>query len=140
MGGNAVVNKALDTFWTDLNDGPASPYSYWDNQFEYALPWEYNFTGEPWKTQQLVNRIRTQLYLDAPAALGDNDDLGATSSMGVMTMLGMFPEYISTADVPAAQPLSGAEPRVKSMAPTVNAGPGNHGLFHGPPLSLSDWT
>ena len=104
MAGNAAVNKALDTFWTDFNDGPASPYSYWDNQFEYALPWAYNFTGAPWKTQQLVNRIRTQLYLDAPAALGDNDDLGATSSMGVMTMLGIFPEYISTAGVTLNSP------------------------------------
>ncbi|WP_369390348.1 GH92 family glycosyl hydrolase [Streptomyces sp. CG1] len=105
MGGNKAVNPTLDTFWTDLNDGPGSPYSFWDNQFEYAYPWNYDFTGEPYKTQALVHRIRTQLYLDSPQhSEGDNDDLGATASMGVLTMLGFFPQYTSTADVTLNSP------------------------------------
>ncbi|MFB8182746.1 GH92 family glycosyl hydrolase [Streptomyces sp. NPDC055966] len=105
LGGNKAVNPTLDTFWTHLNDGPGSPYSFWDNQFEYAYPWNYDFTGQPYKTQALVHRIRTQLYLDSPQhSEGDNDDLGATASMGVLTMLGFFPEYTSTADVTLNSP------------------------------------
>jgi predicted alpha-1,2-mannosidase len=100
MGGKAATNQQLDTFFTDLNDGSGSPYSFWADEYEYAVPWAYDYTGEPYKTQQVVNQIRSQLYTDNPmGSEGGNDDLGAMSSMGVMTMLGMSPEYISTADM-----------------------------------------
>lgn len=104
MGGNTAVNSALDTFWTKLNDGSGSPFAFWDNQFAYETPWSYDFTGAPYKTQQLVDRIRTQLYLNSPAGEGDNDDLGATASMGVLTMLGFYPMYIANADVTLNSP------------------------------------
>ena len=53
----------------------------------------YNYTGQPWKTQEVANRVRTQLYQDAPKYLDNNDDLGAESSNLVWSMLGFYPVY-----------------------------------------------
>jgi putative alpha-1,2-mannosidase len=92
LGGNATVNPLLDSFFTNLNDGSGKG-ALMTNEFELGAQYWYNYTGEPWKTQDVVNRMRTQLYQLQPGYVPNNDDLGALSSQEVWSMLGMFPVY-----------------------------------------------
>jgi predicted alpha-1,2-mannosidase len=96
QGGPSVVNPALDAFFSKLDDFQG-PSAFLTNEFELGTPYWDNYTGEPWKTQEIVNRIRTTLYHDAPGFLDNNDDLGAMSSALVWSMLGMYPDYPGSA-------------------------------------------
>ncbi|GAA1965918.1 GH92 family glycosyl hydrolase [Catenulispora subtropica] len=105
MGGGAAVAKQLDTFFTKLDEGPPSPYAFMGNEFDYGVPWLYDYTGTPWKAQQVLNRIRTELYTDDPKqSMGGNDDLGTTSALGAFAMLGMYPETPGSADMALNSP------------------------------------
>lgn len=95
MGGPSVARPALGAFFAKLNDYEG-PCALMTNEFELGAPYWNNHTGEPWKTQEIVNRMRTQLYHDAPKfmdGVDTNEDLGALSSQLVWSMLGMFPQY-----------------------------------------------
>jgi predicted alpha-1,2-mannosidase len=95
-GGATVANPALDAFFSKLDDYQG-PRAFITNEFELGSEYWNNHTGEPWKTQEIANRIRTQLYHDAPNFLGDNDDLGAMSSALAWGMLGVYPDYPGSA-------------------------------------------
>ena len=92
MGGAAVVNPLLDSFFSKLDDLSGSS-ALMANEFELGSQYWDNYTGQPWKTQDIVNRIRTQTFADAPEFIDNNDDLGALSSQLVWSMLGLFPDY-----------------------------------------------
>jgi predicted alpha-1,2-mannosidase len=96
MGGASVVTPLLDSFFTILDD-PNGCGARLTNEFDHGVQYWNNFTGHPWRTQEVVNRVRTQLYRDSPAFIGDNDDLGALSSQLVWSMLGMYPDYPGSA-------------------------------------------
>jgi len=91
MGGNTVVTQRLDTHLTQLNAGESSIYAYLGNEPELEVPWEYDFAGAPWRTQEVARRA-VQLYGNSPGAVPGNDDGGAMSSSVVWGMIGMFPE------------------------------------------------
>jgi predicted alpha-1,2-mannosidase len=96
MGGPTVANPALDAFFSKLDDYQG-PSAFITNEFELGSEYWNNQTGEPWKTQEIANRIRTQLYHDAPNFLDNNDDLGAMSSALAWGMLGVYPDYPGSA-------------------------------------------
>jgi predicted alpha-1,2-mannosidase len=96
MGGATVVNPLLDAFFSNLDDSSGNG-ALMSNEFELGAQYWQNDTGEPWKTQDIVNRLRTQLYTDAPKLIDNNDDLGALSSQLVWSMLGIFPDYPGSA-------------------------------------------
>jgi predicted alpha-1,2-mannosidase len=92
MGGAAAVNPMLDAFYSNLNDttGKGALFS---NEFELGAQYWDTYTGQPWKTQDVANRLRTQVYTDTPSYMNNNDDLGALSSQLVWSMMGLFPAY-----------------------------------------------
>ncbi|MDP4183808.1 MAG: GH92 family glycosyl hydrolase [Bacteroidota bacterium] len=51
----------------------------------------YNFAGAPWKTQEMVNRIKNTLYSDKRDGLCGNDDCGQMSAWYVFGALGFYP-------------------------------------------------
>ena len=105
MGGGKAVQKQLDTFFTQLDQGPPSPYAFLGNEPDMGVPWLYDWAGAPWKAQKIVNDVRTQIFTDDPkTSLGGNDDLGTTSAQGVFSMLGMFPEAAGSADMALNSP------------------------------------
>jgi putative alpha-1,2-mannosidase len=55
-------------------------------------PWIYCFLGRPYKTQQVVHRVLTELYSSKPDGYPGNDDLGEMSSWYLWGALGMYPE------------------------------------------------
>jgi predicted alpha-1,2-mannosidase len=91
MGGDSKAVSRLDAFFTELNAGPESPYAFMGNEPCEGDPWEYDYAGAPARTQEVVRRIQTQLFCDAPDGLPGNDDAGALSSWYVFSALGFYP-------------------------------------------------
>ncbi len=105
MGGNQNVVSRLNNFFKQLNAGPTSAYAYMGNEPNEPSPWEYDFAGQPWQTQNTVRRVITQLYTPTPNGLAGNDDLGEISSWYVWGALGMFPEYPGAGNLVLGSPL-----------------------------------
>jgi predicted alpha-1,2-mannosidase len=91
LGGRQAAADRLDRFTTELNVGPNKPYLWAGNEPNFGVPWLYNYVGQPWKTQQLVDRMRSELFGPTPSGEPGNDDLGALSSWYVWAALGMYP-------------------------------------------------
>ncbi|MFK0171750.1 lectin [Streptomyces sp. NPDC090306] len=103
-GGNAAMNHYLDTVLRSYTG--ANGYAWVGNEPSIELPWEYDYTGAPWKTQGTVRAVQDQIWSNTPAGLADgNDDLGAMSAWYVWSALGMFPETPGTADLALGSPL-----------------------------------
>jgi predicted alpha-1,2-mannosidase len=91
IGGNEVVIKRLDSFFTEFNAGPDRPYFFIGNEPVFPVPWAYNYVGAPWKTQAVTRRVLTELFTPDPGGIPGNDDLGATSSWIVFAAVGLYP-------------------------------------------------
>jgi predicted alpha-1,2-mannosidase len=90
-GGNAAYSSFLDGLLQNLsNPGPTN--ANLNDEPSIEIPWEYDYTGAPWQTQQAVRDAQQQLYFDAPAGQFGNDDLGAMSSWFVWSNLGFYPQ------------------------------------------------
>lgn len=51
----------------------------------------YNYSGQPWKTQQKIRQIITQFYNDKPDGQVGNNDCGQMSAWYVFSALGFYP-------------------------------------------------
>jgi predicted alpha-1,2-mannosidase len=105
MGGRARVIPELDRFFGKLNVGPNLPYQWCGNEIDFAMPWLYDYVGQPWKTQALVRRIQRTLFAPTPSGMPGNDDLGAQSSWYVWSALGLYPVTPGTAVLALSTPL-----------------------------------
>ena len=105
IGGDSAAVSRLNSFFTQLNAGNDAPYDWVGNEVTMVVPWEYDYVGAPWKTQQVVREVQDQLYTDAPGGLAGNDDLGAMSSWYVWSAIGGDPEMPGSADVALGSPL-----------------------------------
>lgn len=102
-GGAAAWQAYLDSLTADLvHPGPQG--AELSNEPSLDIPWEYDYAGEPWKTQQVVRQAQTELFLDAPAGLPGNDDLGTMSAWYVFSSLGLYPETPGTSTLLIGSP------------------------------------
>ena len=84
MGGQRQFETALDSFF--------SQNEYWHgNEPDHQIPFMYNYTAAPWKTQQQVRKILAEEYTTGPGGLSGNDDAGQISAWYVMAAMGMYP-------------------------------------------------
>jgi predicted alpha-1,2-mannosidase len=104
-GGNSAIVSRLNTFFTKLDDGPNSSYAFLGNEPTLETPWEYDYAGAPYQTQNIVRQVENTLYSTGPGGLPGNDDLGQTSSWYVFAAMGMFPETPGTANLALTSPL-----------------------------------
>jgi predicted alpha-1,2-mannosidase len=106
-GGNAAMAKYLDGVLTGYTGllSLAGLQSNMGNEPSFELPWEYDYIGQPHRTQQVVRQIQDQIWSDSPGGLAGNDDLGAMSAWYVWSALGMYPETPGTADLALGSPL-----------------------------------
>ncbi|MFE4818404.1 lectin [Streptomyces sp. NPDC056704] len=91
--------KAYSSFLDGLLDNithPGNTDADLSNEPSVEIPWEYDYTGQPWKTQAAVRKAQQNLYFNAPVGSFGNDDLGAMSSWYVWSELGMYPETPGT--------------------------------------------
>ena len=105
LGGRQAVADRLDRFTTELNAGPNEPHLWIGNEPGFGVPWLYNYLGQPWKTQQTVDRVRSELFGPTPGGEPGNDDLGALSSWYVWAALGLYPITPGTAILTVNTPL-----------------------------------
>ncbi|WP_051614641.1 GH92 family glycosyl hydrolase [Phyllobacterium sp. UNC302MFCol5.2] len=84
----------LDEFTKNLNSGwKYQPSRLWmGNQPGFLVPWLYNWTSQPYKTQALVRRVLDELFAASPSGLPGSDDEGAMSSLYIWGALGLYPE------------------------------------------------
>jgi putative alpha-1,2-mannosidase len=90
MGGDAVVVPRLDRFFAKLVCW-GEPCFNMANEPDFVTPYVYEFTDQPWKTDQVIQRIEEQTFNTEPGGIPGNDDLGATSGVYVWNALGMYP-------------------------------------------------
>ena len=61
------------------------------NEPSFHVPYLYDFSGQPWKTQQRVRQLMDVWYGDGPLGIPGDDDGGATSSWYVLSAIGFYP-------------------------------------------------
>ena len=91
IGGKKYAEQRLDTFFRKLNANYGQPWFAAGNEPDFQVPWTYNWTGQPYKTQALVQRILKEQYSNRASGLPGNDDLGAMGGFYVFASIGLFP-------------------------------------------------
>lgn len=104
MGGRENFNAKLDRLFVEQYG--TSKFSYLDqfpdstglvglyaqgNEPTFHIPYLYNFSGQPWKTQQRVRLLMDTWYGDGPLGIPGDDDGGETSSWYVLSAMGFYP-------------------------------------------------
>ncbi|WP_333819167.1 GH92 family glycosyl hydrolase [Ohtaekwangia sp.] len=103
MGGKKRFVQHLDSLFTmnlpdeffahteDITrDGIIGNYVH-GNEPAHHVAYLYNWTDQPWKTQERVRMILKRQYHPAPDGLGGNDDCGQMSAWYIFTSLGFYP-------------------------------------------------
>ncbi|WP_207431830.1 GH92 family glycosyl hydrolase [Sabulibacter ruber] len=103
MGGNAKFVPHLDSlftmhlpdeFFADTEDitreGIIGNYVHGNEPAHHAA-YLYNWTDQPWKTQERVRMILKKQYQATPDGLGGNDDCGQMSAWYLFSSLGFYP-------------------------------------------------
>jgi predicted alpha-1,2-mannosidase len=103
MGGEKTFIRKLDSLFTmQLDDkyfaetedvtreGLIGNYVH-GNEPSHHIPYLYNWTSQPWKTQEMVHKIISTMYRNAPDGLCGNDDCGQMSAWYIFSALGFYP-------------------------------------------------
>jgi predicted alpha-1,2-mannosidase len=103
MGGKEYFSKHLDSLFTidieekyienneDITrDGIIGNYVH-GNEPGHHIPYLYNWTGHPEKTQQRVRMILNTMYKSTVDGLCGNDDAGQMSAWYIFSSLGFYP-------------------------------------------------
>ena len=103
MGGDKAFIKRLDSLFTmhlddkyfaeteDLTrEGLIGNYVH-GNEPSHHIPYLYNWTSEPWKTQEMIHKIIDSMYRNSVDGLCGNDDCGQMSAWYIFSALGFYP-------------------------------------------------
>jgi predicted alpha-1,2-mannosidase len=61
------------------------------NEPSHHVAYLYNYAGAPWKAQERLYQIMTELYDNTPDGLSGNEDCGQMSSWYVLSSMGLYP-------------------------------------------------
>jgi predicted alpha-1,2-mannosidase len=61
------------------------------NEPSFHIPYLYDFSGQPWKTQKRIRQLLDVWYENNPHGIPGDDDGGETSSWYVFSALGFYP-------------------------------------------------
>jgi len=128
MGGKDSFSKHLDKIFTTpiedkyiehnediTRDGIIGNYVH-GNEPGHHIPYLYNFTNEPWKTQSRVRMIVNTMYSNKEDGLCGNDDAGQMSAWYIFSTLGFYPVN------PGSTEYSIGSPSVKSAIISLENG------------------
>ncbi len=83
-----------DSFFAETEDitrdGIIGGYVH-GNEPSHHVAYLYNWTDDPWKTQERVRMILKNQYHPTPDGLGGNDDCGQMSAWYLFTAIGFYP-------------------------------------------------
>ena len=104
MGGTDSFNKRLDDLfneptriakWQFMGQFPdASGLNGMfpaGNEPSFHVPYLYNYTGDPWKTQRRIREVMEMWFDDDPLGLSGDEDGGALCSWYVFSAMGFYP-------------------------------------------------
>lgn len=83
-------NSRLEDFFSYKKPGWYGQYYNPYNETDLEAPFEFNFSGKPWRTQAVVRRVLRENYTATPDGIPGNDDCGEMSSWAVMSMAGIY--------------------------------------------------
>lgn len=104
MGGKDVFEKELDQYFREgLGSSRATFYSKFPdmtgligqfsmgNQCSFQIPFLFNYTNNPWKTQKWTRFILDVYFKDTVLGVPGDEDGGSMSSVVVFAAMGFFP-------------------------------------------------
>jgi predicted alpha-1,2-mannosidase len=74
------------------------------NEPSHHVPYLYNWTSKPWKTQEKIHMINTLMYRNATDGLCGNDDCGQMSAWYIFSTLGFYPVCPGTTEYAIGSP------------------------------------
>ncbi len=104
MGGREEFTKTLDNLFREGLDRPK--YKFWDmfpdatglvgqfsmgNEPSFHIPYLYNFSGEPWKTQKRIRFLLDVWFKDNIFGIPGDEDGGAMGAYVVFSSMGFYP-------------------------------------------------
>jgi predicted alpha-1,2-mannosidase len=111
------------------------------NEPSMEIPWEYDYAGAPYLTQQAIREIEQELYSDTPAGEPGNDDLGTLSAAYVWDELGFYPEVPGTTVLTLASPAFPymvIDGRIQIYAPGAGGAGGTTGAAATSPVAATN--
>lgn len=92
---DSIFTKPLDDKYIEKNeditrDGIIGGYVH-GNEPGHHIPYLYNRSDRPWKTQERVRMIMRSMYTNSPDGLCGNDDAGQMSAWYIFSALGFYP-------------------------------------------------
>lgn len=60
------------------------------NEPSHHITHLYNYVGQPWRTQELVDQVLHTLYANAPDGLSGNEDCGQMSAWYILNAMGFY--------------------------------------------------
>lgn len=75
------------------------------NEPSHHTVYLYNFAGQPWRTQELVEQVRSSFYNATPCGYAGNDDCGQMSAWYIFSALGFYPFNAGAAEYVIGTPL-----------------------------------
>jgi predicted alpha-1,2-mannosidase len=75
------------------------------NEPSHHVPYLFNWTTTPWKTQEKVRSIFPRMYQPTPDGLGGNDDCGQMSAWYIFSSLGFYPVAPGSGEYAIGSPL-----------------------------------
>ena len=88
--GRDAFNRRLTRFFSYAKAGWYPQYYNPYNETDLEVPFEFDFSGEPWMTQRVVRRVLRENYSDTPDGIAGNDDAGEMSSWAALSMMGLY--------------------------------------------------
>ncbi len=117
MGGKKKFAEKLNTLFTmhlpdeffahteDISrEGILGGYVH-GNEPAHHVAYLYNWSSEPWKTQETVRHILEMQYKPTPDGLGGNDDCGQMSAWYIFSALGFYPVAPGSENYSTGSPL-----------------------------------
>ena len=117
MGGKKIFAVKLDSlFNSELSDehierneditreGIIGMYVH-GNEPGHHIPYLYNWTNKPWKTQERVRMIMEGMYSNTTNGLCGNDDCGQMSAWYIFSALGFYPVCPGSKEYSIGSPL-----------------------------------
>jgi len=100
VGGKDTFIKNLDVLFSTSSEltgddvsgdisGLIGQYAH-GNEPSHHIAHMYNFVGQPWKTQEVTDKIMSELYFNNPNGLAGNEDCGQMSAWYVLNAMGFY--------------------------------------------------
>ncbi len=100
MGGKKGLEDQLDELFSAKQEtsgrnqaditGLIGQYAH-GNEPSHHMAYLYNFVNKPYKTQEKVRQILTELYTNTPDGISGNEDCGQMSAWYIFSSLGFYP-------------------------------------------------